>query len=62
VLTLVAQGLSNQQIAACLHISPHTAQNHLSNLYAKLRVDTRVKLARIAMDRGLVGSSRERHD
>ena len=62
VLILVAQGLSNQQISVRLHISPYTARNHLSNLYAKLGVNTRVKLVRIAMDRGLVGSSLERHD
>lgn len=59
VLTLVAQGLSNQQIAARLHISLYTAQNHVGNLYAKLGVDSRVNLARIAMARGLVGSPRE---
>lgn len=59
VLTLVAQGLSNQQIAVRLHISLYTAQNHVGNLYAKLGVDSRVKLARIAMAQGLVGSPRE---
>lgn len=56
VLGLVSQGLKNQEIAARLHISPNTVQNHVGNLYAKLGVDSRVKLARIAMDRGLSGS------
>ncbi len=55
VLALVGQGLSNQEIAARLYISPHTVQNHLGSLYTKLGVDSRVKLARIAIDRGLSG-------
>jgi len=53
VLGLVGQGLNNQQIADHLYISPHTVQNHLGSLYAKLGVDSRVKLARIAIERGL---------
>lgn len=56
VLALVGQGLSNREIADRLYISPHTVQNHVGNLYAKLGVDSRVKLARIAMDRALAGN------
>ena len=43
VLKLVAEGKSNSEISMKLHITLGTVRNHLSNIYAKLEVDNRVK-------------------
>lgn len=43
VLTLLAQGLSNAEIADRIHISVNTVKSHLSNLYAKLEVSRRTQ-------------------
>jgi DNA-binding CsgD family transcriptional regulator len=48
VLTLVADGLTNRQIAERLFITPKTAGLHVSHILAKLNVDTRVKAAAFA--------------
>jgi DNA-binding NarL/FixJ family response regulator len=54
VLTLVAAGRSNGQIAAALYISPKTASVHVSNILAKLGVSGRVAAAGVAHRLGLV--------
>ncbi|MFF7227794.1 regulatory protein, luxR family [Streptomyces sp. 2323.1] len=45
VLALLARGLTNQQIAHRLAISPRTVDKHLEHAYAKLRVGGRVEAA-----------------
>ncbi|MEI5131649.1 helix-turn-helix transcriptional regulator [Streptomyces libani] len=45
VLALLARGLTNQQIAHRLAISPRTVDKHLEHAYAKLRVSSRVEAA-----------------
>ncbi|WP_114854446.1 response regulator transcription factor [Brachybacterium sp. YJGR34] len=45
VLALVAQGLSNQQIASTLFVEVTTVKSHLSHALAKLGVDSRVQAA-----------------
>lgn len=45
VLALLARGLTNQQIANRLAISPRTVDKHLEHAYAKLRVGSRVAAA-----------------
>lgn len=48
VVKLVRDGLSNKDIAARLFISPRTVQSHLTHIYAKLDVASRVQLVREA--------------
>ena len=45
VMTLVAQGLTNAEVAERLWIAPGTVRRHLENIYAKLDVHTRMAAA-----------------
>ncbi|MGE5375064.1 MAG: response regulator [Bacteroidota bacterium] len=54
VLRLVAQGLSNREIAARLFISPGTAKTHIHNLCGKLGAQNRTEAAIRAREMGLV--------
>ncbi len=56
MLTLLADGLSNRQIADRLVISEKTAIRHVSNIYGKLGVGTRAHAVGIAVARGLTAA------
>ncbi len=45
ILKLLAEGLSNSQIGARLHLSENTIKFHLRNIYSKLRVTNRTEAA-----------------
>jgi DNA-binding CsgD family transcriptional regulator len=47
VAELVAEGLTNKQVAAQLFISPHTVKFHLRQVFRKLGIGSRVELAHI---------------
>jgi pimeloyl-ACP methyl ester carboxylesterase/DNA-binding CsgD family transcriptional regulator len=55
VLALVAEGLSNAEIAGRLAISDKTVRNHLSHVFDKLGVSTRAQAIVFARDRGFSG-------
>jgi DNA-binding NarL/FixJ family response regulator len=55
VLTLVARGMSNAEIADHLTISPATAKTHVGHLLAKLNARDRVQLVIVGYSCGLVG-------
>lgn len=52
VLSLIAEGLGNAQIAERLSISEKTVRNHVSNLFDKLGVWTRAQAIVFALERG----------
>ena len=54
VVTLVASGHRNKEIANKLFISEQTVKTHLSNIFQKLEVNDRLELALYAMRNGLV--------
>jgi DNA-binding NarL/FixJ family response regulator len=53
VLTLVADGRTNEQIAEVLYMSPKTASVHVSRIIAKLGVANRTEAAAYAHRHGL---------
>ncbi len=55
VLSLMAGGSTNREIAARLHLSPHTVKEHTSALYRKLDVRNRAEAVRRAERLGLGG-------
>lgn len=54
VMQLVAQGLSNQEIGNKLFISAGTVKRHISNIYQKLDVHSRVQAIELARKFGLI--------
>ncbi|HLA23809.1 MAG TPA: response regulator transcription factor [bacterium] len=54
ILTLIAQGLSNQQIAEKLFISIKTVQTHRAHILEKLGLHDRTELVRYAIRKGLI--------
>lgn len=53
VLGLVAEGLTNAQIAGRLFLSHNTVHAHVHSIYGKLDVETRVAAARFAFEHKL---------
>ncbi|WP_431072575.1 response regulator [Microbacterium phyllosphaerae] len=54
VLELVAEGLTNHEIATRLTISPHTAKTHVNRIMAKVSASDRAQLVILAYESGLV--------
>lgn len=60
VLALVAEGLTNRQVAERLVISEGTAIRHVSNIFGKLGVGNRSAATRLALEHGLVSEGSDR--
>ena len=54
IIDLVADGLTNQEIAEKLEISKRTVDNHISNILTKTKTDNRVALVKWALQWGKV--------
>ena len=48
MVRLVADGLTNREVAERLYVSPHTVNGHLRHAFEKLGITSRVALTRIA--------------
>src|SRR5262249_37375441 len=46
VVTLIAQGMTNRDVATELHLSLHTVKSHVHNAFAKLGINSRAQLTR----------------
>ena len=72
ILLQAARGMSNQQIAASLHLSEAAIKRHLANTYSKMGVGSRTEATRKALANGWISSfelsgsyendTRDRHD
>ena len=54
VLTLIASGQSNKEIARSLNVTPETIKTHLKNIFFKLSVDRRIQAVAKAQSLGLL--------
>ena len=54
VLGLVAEGLTNPQVAQKLFLSPRTVQRHLNSVYRKLGVSSRTAATHLALEHDLL--------
>ena len=54
VLQLIAEGRTNREIGACLHISGRTVENHRARLMRKLGLRNQADLVRHALSHGMI--------
>jgi DNA-binding NarL/FixJ family response regulator len=55
ILKLMAEGMSNSEVAEALSVSRNTVKTHVHNIFAKLGVTDRTQAVILAMRKGMVG-------
>jgi len=60
VLSLLARGYTNQEIASRLFVSVRTVESHRAHILVKLRLSTRAELVNYALETGLLRPETER--
>jgi DNA-binding CsgD family transcriptional regulator len=56
IADLVADGLTNREIAARIFVSPHTVDFHLRQIYRKLSITSRIELTRMVLEHATTSS------
>lgn len=56
ILLLVAQGMTNREIAELIHLSRYTVEHHIRNIYQKMDVSSRTRAIHMARQHGLIAS------
>jgi DNA-binding NarL/FixJ family response regulator len=54
IVSLLAEGLGNRQIAQRLYVTEATVKTHLVHIFAKLGVDNRTAAVAVAVQQGLI--------
>ncbi|MCC7104791.1 MAG: response regulator transcription factor [Chloroflexi bacterium] len=62
VLTLVAQGASNKEVADRLYLTEGTVKNHLHKILDRLHLHNRVQATALAIQEGLTTAARDEED
>ena len=62
IMTLLAQGQTNKQISQNLMLSPSTVRNHISSIFAKLKITNRSQATAIAIYAGLLNFKPENQE
>ena len=53
IIALIREGLSNEQIASRIHLSPETVKTHRKNIHFKLGINKVTELVRFAIENGI---------
>jgi DNA-binding NarL/FixJ family response regulator len=61
VLSQVARGASNKEIARSLHISEATVKSHLLHVFSKLGVNDRTQAVTLALQKGIIALEKTEH-